>query len=217
MSQETGERPAARAGDRLGRSVAAVVSIGIALGLGFNALGRAGKPQRGLPWITEAKTLPELPPAAPRPAATRAPVSDDPLAISAGAPEADSGLPAIPDVGRPMKIQLAAVKQFFDADAAQFVDAREPADYAAAHVRGAVNLPFDESITDPERLEKLGGGGKPIIVYCGGGGCEVSIQLAEALVAAGHRKVLVDEGGFPEWESAGYPIVKGSAPGGGTR
>jgi rhodanese-related sulfurtransferase len=217
MSQEAGERPAVREGDRLGRSVAAVVSIGIALGLGFNALGRAGKPPRGLSWIAQAKTIPDLLPVAPRPAASRGPVSDDPLAVSTAVGTADSGLPAVPDVGRPMKIQLAAAKRFFDADAALFVDAREPADYAAGHVRGAVNLPFDESVTDPERLEKLDSGGKPIIVYCGGGGCEVSIELAEALVGAGHTKVLVDEGGFPEWGSAGYPVVKGSAPGGGTR
>jgi rhodanese-related sulfurtransferase len=218
MAQGAGDGTATGSTDRLGRSVAAVVLIGAALGLGFNALGRAGKPQRGLPWIAEARTVAELPPGLPpRPAPHRAPVSDDPLAISVGVSGTGSGVPEVPDVGRPMKIQLAQAKQFFDAGAALFVDAREPADYAESHVPGAVNLPFDESVTDPERLEKLASGGRPIVVYCGGNGCEVSLQLADALVGAGHTKVLVDEGGFPEWKGAGYPTVNGSAPGGRTK
>jgi rhodanese-related sulfurtransferase len=224
MSQETGKGAARRDAEDLGRAVAILVAVGIALGLGFNALGRAGTPPRGLPWIAEVKpllTLEELrgriPGAAPAPPAARAPVSDDPLALSGGAVESGAGVPEIPDVDRPVKIQLPAVKKFFDAGAALFVDAREAADYAAGHVRGAVNLPFDESVTDPERLEKLASGGKPIIVYCGGGGCEVSIQLAGALMQAGHRKVLVDEGGFGEWEAAKYPIAKGDEPGEATR
>ncbi|MBZ5639141.1 MAG: rhodanese-like domain-containing protein [Acidobacteriia bacterium] len=230
MSQTTERGAAARDAERLGRAIAVLVATGIALGLGYNALGRSGRPPRGLPWIAEVKDLPTLdevrnsaangaPPAqvAPRAGAPTRQVSDDPLAVSAGAQEAGAGLPEVPDVGRPVKIQLAAVRRFFDARAALFVDAREAADYATGHVPGAINLPFDESVTDPEKLEKVDSQGRPIIVYCGGNGCEVSIQMGEALVQAGHRKVLVDEGGFPEWEAASYPIAKGAEPGGGKR
>jgi rhodanese-related sulfurtransferase len=144
-------------------------------------------------------------------------VSDDPLAIATGSTGAGEGLPEIPDVGRPIEIKLSAAKKFFDAGAALFVDAREASDYAAGHVPGAVNLPFDESVTDPGRLEKLDGRGKPYIVYCGGGGCEVSIQMAGALIQVGHKKVLVFEGGYPEWETAKYPVASGAEPGGAKR
>jgi rhodanese-related sulfurtransferase len=186
-----------------------MLAIGIALGLAFNGLARAGRPQRGLPWIAEATALETLeqvrsatPVSPPRPAA---PVSDDPLAMTGGG----SGVPEIPDVGRPIQIGLEAVRSFFDARAALFVDSRDAADYAAGHVPGALNLPFEESVTDPARLEAVDSRGRPIIVYCGGDGCEVSIQLAGALMQAGHRKVLVYEGGYPEWESMRYPIEKG--------
>ncbi len=228
MAGYAGREAAASSTDGLARPVAVLVTVGIVLGLGFNALGRAGKPQRGLPWIGETRKLESLedaqagakpPESAAASAAERsqpaAPVSDDPLAVATGSAGAGEGLPAIPDVGRPIQIQLSAARKFFDADAALFVDAREAPDYAAGHVPGAVNLPFDESVTDPERLEKLDSRGKPIIVYCGGGGCEVSIQLAGALMQAGHKKVLVYEGGFPEWEGAKYPVATGSKPGGG--
>jgi rhodanese-related sulfurtransferase len=209
------------------RPVAVIVAVGIALGLGFNALGRAGKPPRGLAWISEATKIESLEeaqagakPPAPSPAAqpvAATQVSDDPLAIATGSTGAGEGLPEIPDVGRPIEIQLSAAKKFFDAGAALFVDAREASDYAAGHVPGAVNLPFDESITDPGRLEKLDGRGKPIIVYCGGGGCEVSIQMAGALIQVGHKKVLVFEGGYPDWETAKYPVASGAEPGGAQR
>ncbi len=221
----TGREAAARDADGLLRPIAVIVAVGLALGLGFNALGRAGRPPRGLPWIAEARTIQSLEeaqagakPAAP-PSQPSAPVqvSDDPLAIATGSAGSGDALPEIPDVGRPIQIRLSAAKQFFDAGAALFVDAREAPDYAAGHVPGAVNLPFDESITDPERLEKLDSRGKPIIVYCGGGGCEVSIQMAGTLMQIGHKKVLVYEGGYPEWESAKYPIASGAEPGGGQR
>lgn len=225
MAGDTGREAAARDADGLLRPVAVIVAVGLALGLGFNALGRAGRPPRGLPWIAEARTIPSLEeaqagakPAAPasQPLAP-AQVSDDPLAIATGSAGAGEALPEIPDVGRPIQIRLSAAKQFFDAGAALFVDAREAPDYATGHVPGAVNLPFDESITDPERLEKLDSRGKPIIVYCGGGGCEVSIQMAGTLIQAGHKKVLVYEGGYPEWETAKYPIASGAEPGGAQR
>ena len=220
MAGDTGREAAARDADGFSRSVAVIVAVGI-------ALGRAGIPARGLPWIAEATKIESLEEAqagarlgATSPAAhpAAAPqVSDDPLAIATGSTGAGEGLPEIPDVGRPIEIQLSAAKKFFDAGAALFVDAREASDYAAGHVPGAVNLPFDESITDPERLEKLDGRGKPIIVYCGGGGCEVSIQMAGSLIQVGHKKVLVFEGGYPEWEIAKYPVASGAEPGGAKR
>jgi len=217
MSREAEKAGAAGGADGLYRQVALLVTVGIVLGLGYNALGRAGNPPRGLPWIGEAKVLETLEQARESTSGTvpaaKAPVSDDPLAVGRSAPGTAEGLPEIPDVGRPIQIGLAAVKSFFDAGAALFVDAREAAEYAEGHVPGAVNLPFDESVTDLARLESLDAAGKPIIVYCGGGGCEVSIQLAGALIQAGQRKVLVYEGGFPEWEAARYPVASGSERG----
>jgi rhodanese-related sulfurtransferase len=115
----------------------------------------------------------------------------------------------VPDTGRPLMVQLPKVKEFWDAKAALIVDAREPAEYAQGHIPGAVNLPADEVISDLDRLEAVDSAGRPIICYCGGGTCEVSIHLAEALVyQAGKKRVLVFMGGWPDWEAAGYPVEK---------
>jgi len=106
-------------------------------------------------------------------------------------------------------VQLPKVKEFWDAKAALIVDARDPAEYAAGHIPGAINVPADEAISDPDRLSAVDSGGRPIICYCGGGTCEVSIHLAEALVyQAGKKRVRVFMGGWPDWEGAGYPVEK---------
>ena len=142
--------------------------------------------------------------------------SNDPMAIvGTAAPGED--LPPIPDVGRPIPMNLSRAKQFFDKKAAMFIDARDPDEYAAGRIPGAVNLP-SEAITDPERLENLDSRGRPVIVYCGGGTCEVSTNLAFALMQAGKKEVLVFMGGYPEWEAAGFPVERGApAPDGAGR
>jgi rhodanese-related sulfurtransferase len=120
------------------------------------------------------------------------------------------GVPEIPDLDRPFAVQLPTVKRFFDARAAYIIDARDPEEFDEGHIPGAVNLPFSTAGTDPARLEAIDNGERPIIVYCGGGTCEVSMTLAESLVYQyAKRKVLVYMGGFPEWQAAGYPVQKG--------
>jgi rhodanese-related sulfurtransferase len=130
---------------------------------------------------------------------------DDPLAVPPGAPES-AGLPEIPDAGRPVQIELGALKKYFDAEAAVIVDARDPEDYAEGHIEGAINLPYHAAVTDPASLETLDTRGMPIITYCGGGTCEVSLTVAEELFYAGHNRIAVYIGGFSEWAEAGYPV-----------
>jgi len=129
---------------------------------------------------------------------------DDPMGLFGG--EAAS-LPEIPVMDRPIKMQLASVKQFYDAGAATLVDARESAEYDRGHIAGAISLPVEE--TPAETLAALDSAGKPIIVYCGGEPCDVSMELAYALIDAGQRKVLIYAGGFREWETLGYPVTRG--------
>ncbi len=89
------------------------------------------------------------------------------------------------------------------------IDVRSLAEYEAGHIPGALNLPYEEIESDPSRLVMLDPGDKPIIAYCGGGSCEISLTVADALIAAGYRRVLIYTGGFPEWEQAGYPVARG--------
>ena len=188
----------------LGRGVATILVVGVALGVAFNAFGLYPKPAWGLPWVgvDRVAELPKLD-ALPATAPTRGYAANaDPMAVGA----ASDGAPEIPDLDRPIQIDLAAVKQLYDAGQVFFVDAREHAEYAAGHIPGAVSLPYDDVASEPERLEHLETGGKPIVAYCGGGSCELSLSLAWDLINAGHSRVTVYMGGFPEWAAAGFPV-----------
>lgn len=204
-----------REGSRV-RGALVIVLAGLALGLTYNTFGLLGRPAWGLSWVAkdamerleDAGTVrvdDEASSAAPLESYTTD--LDDPLAIPA--PLAPQGLPEIPAVGRPVKIEIGALKLYYDAAAALVVDARDPEDYAEGHIRGAINLPYDLVVSDPALVETLDTAGRPVVTYCGGGGCEVSVGVAEELSLAGFERVAVYVGGFGEWEGAGYPVGRG--------
>lgn len=203
-------------GSRLWQGVLAIAATGCLLGIAQNTLVRYGDPKGGLALRYTPPKLDSLediaqPVADGNQAASKPlpPDMNDPLQIGGSA---TSGVPDIPDVGRPIQIQISNVKAFFDENAGTIVDAREPTDYALGHIPGAINLPYDEVVTDTERLEKFDPQGKPIIIYCGGETCELSMNLGFAMVNAGKKKVLVYMGGWPEWSTSGYAVAKGATP-----
>ena len=193
--------------------IALLVGIGVVLGVGYNGLGLRGGNDWGIAWkgvdrVEELLNSPEV--QAVELDAGASPASSDPYSVdplAAPAPDVEQQtLPEIPDYGRPVPIGLVAVKQLHDADAVIFIDAREGWEYDEAHIRGAISLPHEEAITDPARLEQLDTGGKPLVTYCGGGSCEISLSLAWELLGVGHAHIAVYTGGFPEWQQAGYPV-----------
>jgi rhodanese-related sulfurtransferase len=123
-------------------------------------------------------------------------------------------LPFVPDLDQAIEVKLANVKKFFDAGAAVFVDAREAPEYAEGHIAGARSVPFDDAVRKPALLEPFKQVGKPLILYCSGGDCELSKDLARNMLAEGIRKVLVFTEGFPAWKAAGYPVETGAAKAG---
>lgn len=192
------------------RGVLAILLAGTALGLLFNWIGLASRPAWGIAWIGQDRaeqmvSLESLTGGGGVQAGGS--VSNDPMALAGGAA---AGVPDIPALDRPIEANLEQVKRFHDAGAAVFVDARESDEYAEGHIAGAILMPFDVAAGDPALLEGLDTGGKPIVVYCGGGACELSMNLAWELIYAGHPRVLVYMGGYPEWAEAGYPTGTGT-------
>ena len=165
------------------------------------------KPSTPAPATSDAK-----PPGGPPAAGTVAAPHAEKSAATGTKPAAD--VPTVPDSRDPIQAKLAMVKRFFDAAAALFVDARAAVEYAEGHIAGAVSLPFDEAFKDPKKLAIADAGAKPLIVYCGGGDCEASRNLAYSLIDAGRKKVVIFEEGFPAWKTAGYPVATGKEPGG---
>jgi len=114
--------------------------------------------------------------------------------------------PVITEADQPPLITRAEVDAL--GDKALRVDARIRELYAAGHLPQAVSLPIDEIDTALPEFSTEIAATTPLIVYCSGYGCPDSFDLAKKLLAAGYRDVRVYEGGFPEWQDSGLPIIK---------
>lgn len=90
------------------------------------------------------------------------------------------------------------------------VDARSAEEYELGHIAGAVSLPadkFDQAFppVQPE-LKKS----KVIIIYCGGGSCGTSEEVAKKLNEKGFKDLAVFADGIPGWMRAKLPITSGT-------
>ncbi|MFN8587124.1 MAG: rhodanese-like domain-containing protein [Candidatus Eisenbacteria bacterium] len=151
-------------------------------------------------------------PAPPRPDQPPArPAAETPEGAATPAPVA-APLPEVPVTRDPLEVGLDFAKRFHEARAAVFVDARSAEEFAEGHIAGASNLPFDDVYKKPELAKAFDEHGVPIVVYCGGGDCDLAKSLAYALIEAGHKRVLVFKDGYPVWAAAGLPTAKGARP-----
>jgi rhodanese-related sulfurtransferase len=91
------------------------------------------------------------------------------------------------------------------AEGAPLIDVREPDEYTAGHVPGAVLVPL---ATVPERLDDVPSGG-PLYVICAKGGR--SMRAAEFYRSQGIDAVNV-AGGTSAWVEAGEPTSTGMEP-----
>jgi rhodanese-related sulfurtransferase len=95
------------------------------------------------------------------------------------------------------------------------IDARVAAEYAEAHIKGAINVPYREksakAITfDPSHdqfnLAKLPADkAEPIVLYCNGPECWKSFKACTAAIKAGYREIKWYRAGFPDWQARGLP------------
>ena len=79
------------------------------------------------------------------------------------------------------------------------LDVRTPAEYAAGHVRGAINIPFHEvgrRVGDLAALRE-----RPLVVYCGHG--PRAWLAGEALRWRGYARVTYLQGHMAAWRRAG--------------
>jgi len=85
------------------------------------------------------------------------------------------------------------------------LDVRTPAEYAAGHVRGATNIPFNEV---GRRASELGSRReRPLIVYCGHG--PRAWMAGVVLRRHGFRYIRFLSGHMAGWRRAGLPEETG--------
>ena len=88
------------------------------------------------------------------------------------------------------------------AGATTVLDVRPEDEFRQGHLPGALNIPLAQL---ERRLAELSPD-REIVAYCRGPWCVLSFEAVAALRRRGYRvRRLVD--GFPEWKSAGLPIV----------
>lgn len=95
-----------------------------------------------------------------------------------------------------------ALQTELDARAIVLIDVREPAEFAAERIHGALNFPL--STFDATALPA--GGGRPIVLQCGSGK-----RSAMAMEACGKAGVTVQghlDGGIGAWKAAGLPVIR---------
>ncbi len=90
------------------------------------------------------------------------------------------------------------------------LDVRPPDEYAAAHIPGAISIPFGQI---EQRLDELPQGAE-VVVYCRGPYCIYAVRAVETLKKLGFRARRLEDG-IPDWTLRGLPVAVG-APIGGT-
>jgi rhodanese-related sulfurtransferase len=101
------------------------------------------------------------------------------------------------------KVSSLQATQLINREKALILDVRPSAEFAAAHIREAKNIPLKELGERLPELEKLKG--RPVVVVCAKG-----LQSAKAtsqLRKAGFTEAYALLGGISEWQSQNLPTV----------
>ncbi len=82
----------------------------------------------------------------------------------------------------------------------QFVDARSPEQYAEGFIGNAINI-FPLMENQDELLIKVNElpHDKILILYCDGGNCDLSHELAKIMFEFGYKQTFLYTGGWEEW------------------
>jgi ArsR family transcriptional regulator len=81
------------------------------------------------------------------------------------------------------------------------IDTRPAEEFAAGHLRGALNVPLHEL---KRRLRELPRE-REIVAYCRGAYCVLSYEAVAELRRRGFKAFRLEEG-YPEWRAAGLPV-----------
>jgi rhodanese-related sulfurtransferase/predicted transcriptional regulator len=81
------------------------------------------------------------------------------------------------------------------------IDTRPAEEFAAGHLRGALNVPLSEL---KRRLRELSRN-QEIVAYCRGPYCVLSYEAVAELRRRGFKAFRLEDG-YPEWKAAGLPV-----------
>jgi rhodanese-related sulfurtransferase/uncharacterized membrane protein YphA (DoxX/SURF4 family) len=106
----------------------------------------------------------------------------------------------------PMAINLEFANHLFNKKLATFIDARDSEDYNLGHIKNALNIPYDYYEDYEETINTLDDT-STYVIYCSGAECSLSMDLADYFFnELIFEKVLIFEGGWPQWKDANLPF-----------
>ncbi len=108
-------------------------------------------------------------------------------------------------------ITLDQAMQLWRGGASLFLDAREPADYAAGHIGNALNLPAQSFSEHFGEVSPILTPNSELVLYCDGEECDLSHRLAESLRQMGCTNSHILSNGWTSWRRAGLPTTSGDA------
>jgi rhodanese-related sulfurtransferase len=109
-------------------------------------------------------------------------------------------------------VALAEAEVLWKSGTGFFFDARSPADYAAGHIAGALNLPVEDFDDHFPQIAPMLTLDAPIIAYCDGQECELSNRLMVRLRELGYHNVRHLVNGWTAWHAAGLLTHTGAQP-----
>ncbi|MGE5352770.1 MAG: rhodanese-like domain-containing protein [Acidobacteriota bacterium] len=113
---------------------------------------------------------------------------------------------SLPPANEPKHISLKEALRLHEANVI-FIDARDKEDFRNGHIEKAINIPYNELDKYQKVLSSIPKD-EPLVSYCGGSDCELSILLGSKLALMGYNNVFVFFGGWNSWTEAKYPISK---------
>ena len=106
----------------------------------------------------------------------------------------------------PLAIDISFAKNLYDNKKAIFLDARDKEDFKEGHIFDAINIPYDD-VEEYENIILQLDPDFPVVIYCSGGECDLSVNLADLLYNDYiFSYVLIFESGYPDWVNKRYPV-----------
>jgi rhodanese-related sulfurtransferase len=105
---------------------------------------------------------------------------------------------------RGQKVSLLQATQLINQGKTVVLDVRDPAEFAAGHLRDAKNIPLKELPKRIAELDKFKS--RNVIVMCQSG--MQSAKATTQLRKAGFNEVVSLNGGLAAWQAQGLPVAK---------
>ncbi|MEN8177953.1 MAG: rhodanese-like domain-containing protein [Pseudomonadota bacterium] len=101
-------------------------------------------------------------------------------------------------------VDAGAAHKLFEEEVA-FVDLRKEPAWNAGRIPGAIHLDIKKAFSQESLMNEVNTD-EAVVFYCSGIRCPRSAKASEKALSWGYTKVYYFRGGFPAWQTAGYPV-----------